>query len=62
MSFKYQSPANYQGKCLVVSGQRFEVKNGVIESDQDIYHIIKPLGFERVLNEPVAKKEVAAKT
>lgn len=60
MSFKYQAPVNYKPKTIVISGQAHQVKNGVVESKDDIYHFLAPLGFTRAVVVE-AKKEVAAK-
>ncbi|OUY07008.1 hypothetical protein [Acinetobacter populi] len=62
MSFKYQAPEGYKPTTIVVSGEQLPVKNGVIESGQDIYHILKPLGFERNVEIPDSKKVISAKS
>lgn len=45
MPFKYQAPEGYKPTKLVIAGQNLDIKNGVLESDNDIIHILKPLGF-----------------
>lgn len=61
MSFKYQAPVTYKSTVIVIAGQSHEVKNGVVESKEDIYPILAPLGFVRAVAETKAdtKKDVA---
>lgn len=61
MSFKYQAPPTYKSTVIVIAGQSYELKNGVVESKEDIYHILAPLGFARAVAETKAeaKKETA---
>ena len=47
MPFKYQAPEGYKPTKLVIAGQNLDINNGVLESEDDIIHILKPLGFER---------------
>ena len=61
MSFKYQAPENFKATSLEIAGTTYKVKDGVIESDTDIAHILAPYGFKRAVEtkaEP--KKETAA--
>lgn len=46
---------------IIIAGQSHEVKNGVVESKEDIYNILAPLGFVRAVAETKAdtKKDVA---
>lgn len=41
MPFKYQAPEGYKPTKLVIAGQNLDIKNGVLESDNDIIHILK---------------------
>lgn len=59
MSFKYQAPMGYKAKTLVISGQTYAVKNGVIDTQHDIYHLLAPLGFRRAVSSADVKKPVA---
>ena len=59
MLFKYQAPNTYKATVIVISGVSYAVKNGVVESDQDIYFALQPMGFTRY-EEP--KKAVAVST
>ncbi|AOA58272.1 hypothetical protein [Acinetobacter larvae] len=59
MSFKYQAPVHYKAKTLVIAGKAHQVTDGVIESVDDIYPLLVPLGFSRY-NGSVAKKPTAA--
>lgn len=61
MSFKYQAPVTYKSTMIIIAGQSHEVKNGVVESKEDIYNILAPLGFVRAVAETKAdtKKDVA---
>lgn len=61
MSFKYQATENFKATSLEIAGTTYKVKDGVIESDTDIAHILAPHGFKRAVEtkaEP--KKETAA--
>lgn len=60
MSFKYQAPSDYKSKSIVISGQCYSVKNGVVESKVDIYHILAPMHFIRIVDVKTdPKKETA---
>lgn len=61
MSFKYQAPEGYKPSKLVIAGQNLDIKNGVLESEDDIINMLKPLGFERYA-EVVEPKKSAAST
>ncbi|WOE31977.1 MULTISPECIES: hypothetical protein [unclassified Acinetobacter] len=54
MSFKYQAPEAYKSKKIITAGQTYEVKNGVVESEEDIYNILAPMGFIRIVVEAKA--------
>ncbi|HDV0601497.1 MULTISPECIES: hypothetical protein [Acinetobacter calcoaceticus/baumannii complex] len=56
MPFKYQAPEGYKPTKLVIAGQNLDIKNGVVESNDDIIHILKPLGFERHIEVIESKK------
>lgn len=60
MSFKYQAPDLYKSTCIVVSGQSYAVKNGLVEAKEDIYFALQPMGFTRYVDEP--KKAVTVAT
>ena len=60
MPFKYQAPEGYKPKSVVIAGQNLEVKNGVLESKDDIIHMLKPLGFERYVDVVEPKKTAAS--
>lgn len=62
MLFKYQAPTGYKATSVEIAGNTFKVEKGVIESDDDIAHILAPHGFKRVVDEAKAepKKETAA--
>lgn len=60
MRFKYQAPPGYKSTTLIVAGQTLEVKNGVVQSDDDIINLLKPLGFERYVDVVEPKKSTAA--
>ncbi len=60
MPFKYQAPEGYKPTKLVIAGQNLDIKNGVLESDNDIIHILKPLGFERYVEVVEPKKSAAS--
>ena len=57
MLFKYQAPSTYKSTVIVISGTSHAVKNGLVESDQDIYFALQPMGFTRHTDEH--KKAVA---
>ena len=61
MSYKYQAPATYKSTTIVIAGQPYAVKNGVVESKEDIHSILAPLGFSRVVATETKKETVAAK-
>lgn len=60
MPFKYQAPDSYKPTHIVISGQSYEVKDGIVSSDEDIYFAIHPMRFTRYVEEP--KKTVTAST
>ncbi|WP_159137724.1 hypothetical protein [Acinetobacter pittii] len=60
MRFKYQAPQGYKPTKIVNAGQNLEIKNGVLESDNDIIHILKPLGFERFVEVVEPKKSATS--
>lgn len=62
MSFKYQAPDHFKATSLEIAGNTYKVEKGVIESDNDIAHILAPHGFKRAVPETKAesKKETAA--
>ncbi|ENX22466.1 hypothetical protein F892_01708 [Acinetobacter vivianii] len=60
MRFKYQAPSGYKPTTLIVADQMLEVKNGVVQSDDDIINLLKPLGFERYVDVVETKKSTAA--
>ena len=59
MRFKYQAPTGYKASTLAIAGQDLEVKNGVVESQDDIIRLLKPLGFERFVEAVETKKSAA---
>lgn len=61
MSFKYQALVTYKSTAIIIARQSHEVKNGVVESNEDIYPILAPVGFLRAVAETKvdAKKDVA---
>ena len=61
MSFKYQAPATYKSTVIIIAGQSYDVKNGTVDSKDDIYHILAPMGFVRADSSEV-KKVVTAKS
>lgn len=61
MPFKYQAPLGYKPTNLVIAGHQHDVKDGVLTSEDDIIHILTPLGFER-FQEPIEIKKAATKT
>lgn len=62
MSFKYQAPDHFKATSLEIAGTTYKIEKGVIESDNDIAHILAPYGFKRAVPETKAesKKETAA--
>ncbi|MDC5298317.1 hypothetical protein OHW83_10695 [Acinetobacter baumannii] len=60
MTFKYQAPQGYKPTKIVIAGQNLDIKNGVLESEDDIIHILKPLGFERYVELLEPKKSTAS--
>ncbi|MCU4551600.1 hypothetical protein KTI87_03005 [Acinetobacter nosocomialis] len=56
MPFKYQAPEGYKPSKIVIAGQNLDIKNGVLESEDDIIHMLKPLGFERFVEVVEPKK------
>ncbi|MDF2418476.1 hypothetical protein GWP85_13325 [Acinetobacter beijerinckii] len=60
MRFKYQAPPGYKPTTLIVADQNLAVKNGVVESQDDIIQFLKPLGFERYVEAVETKKTTAA--
>lgn len=60
MLFKYQAPTSYKATVIVIAGQSYEVKNGVVEAKEDLYFALQPMGFTRYVEEP--KKAVAVTT
>ena len=61
MSFKYQAPDHFKATSLEIAGTTYRIEKGVIESDNDIAHILAPHGFKRAVPETKAepKKETA---
>ena len=59
MPFKYQAPKGYKPTKVVIAGQNLDINNGVLESDEDIIHMLKPLGFERFVEMLEPKKSTA---
>ncbi|MDM1765725.1 MULTISPECIES: hypothetical protein [unclassified Acinetobacter] len=61
MSFKYQAPLHFKSTSIQIAGQMYflDTRN-IIESDQDIYYILQPMGFTRYVEEP--KKVTAVAT
>ncbi|WP_111860613.1 hypothetical protein [Acinetobacter sp. CFCC 10889] len=60
MLFKYQAPDSYKSTCIVIAGQSYAVKNGVVEAKEDIYFALQPMGFIRYVEDP--KKVTAVAT
>lgn len=60
MRFKYQAPSGYKATTLTIADQDLAVKNGVVESQDDIIQLLKPLGFERYVEAVETKKTTAA--
>lgn len=60
MLFKYQAPDSYKSTCIVIAGQSYTVKNGVVEATEDIYFALQPMGFTRYVEE--VKKATTAVT
>lgn len=62
MLFKYQAPQGYKCTSIVIAGHQYEVKEGIVSSDDDIIHVLKPLGFERFIEQPETKKPTTKAT
>lgn len=62
MLFKYQAPAGYKATSIEIGGQTFEVSNGLITTDTDIIHMLKPLDFERFIEQSETKKPTTKAT
>ncbi|WP_198078809.1 hypothetical protein [Acinetobacter calcoaceticus] len=60
MPFKYQAPQGYKPTKVVIAGQNLDIKNGVLESEDDIMPILKPLGFERYVEVVEPKKSTTS--
>lgn len=60
MPFKYQAPQGYKPTKIVIAGQNLDIKNGVLESEDDIIHMLKPFGFERFVEVVEPKKSTAS--
>ncbi|VAX45454.1 Uncharacterised protein [Acinetobacter calcoaceticus] len=60
MPFKYQAPEGYKPSKIVIAGQNLDIKNGVLESEDDIINMLKPLGFERYIDVVEPKKSAAS--
>ena len=60
MPFKYQAPEGYKPTKVVIAGQNLDINNGVLESKDDIIHMLKPLGFERFVEVVEPKKTTAS--
>jgi len=60
MPFKYQAPEGYKPSKIVIAGQNLDIKNGVLESEDDIINMLKPLGFERYVEVAEQKKSTAS--
>ncbi|WP_144734792.1 hypothetical protein [Acinetobacter oleivorans] len=60
MLYKYQVPHGYKPTKIVIAGQNLDIKNGVLESEGDIIHMLKPLGFERFVEVVEPKKSTAS--
>lgn len=60
MSYKYQAPVTYKSTTIVIAGQPYAVKNGVVESKEDILNILAPLGFSRIVEVKAEPKKEAA--
>lgn len=60
MPYKYQAPQGYKPTKIVIAGQNLDIKNGVLESEDDIIHILKSLGFERFVEVVEPKKSTAS--
>ncbi|MGE8601164.1 MAG: hypothetical protein ACN6N2_17655 [Acinetobacter calcoaceticus] len=60
MPFKYQAPEGYKPKKIDIAGQSLDIKNGVLESENDIINMLKPLGFERYVEVVEPKKSAAS--
>ncbi|PTV44535.1 hypothetical protein DBL02_12680 [Acinetobacter oleivorans] len=60
MPYKYQAPQGYKPTKIVIAGQNLDIKNGVLESEDDIIYMLKPLGFERYVELVEPKKSTAS--
>ncbi|MDC5554821.1 Uncharacterised protein [Acinetobacter baumannii] len=60
MPFKYQAPQGYKPTKIVIAGQNLDIKNGALESEDDIIHMLKALGFERFVEVVEPKKSTAS--
>ena len=60
MLFKYQAPDSYKSTSIVIAGQSYVIKNGIVEAKEDIYFALQPMGFTRYVEE--AKKVTAVAT
>ena len=61
MSFKYQAPESFKAESVNISGINYEVKNGIVSSNEDVYFALQPLQFTRYIEEPKKSVAVAAK-
>ncbi|RZG48068.1 hypothetical protein [Acinetobacter wuhouensis] len=61
MSFKYQAPESFKAESVNISGVNYEVKNGIVSSNKDIYFALQPLQFSRYVEEPKKAVAVTAK-
>ncbi|OTG94994.1 hypothetical protein [Acinetobacter sp. ANC 3832] len=59
MLFKYQAPDSYKSTHIVISGQSYEVKDGIVSSNEDIYFALQPMQFTRYVDEPKKSTVVA---
>lgn len=60
MSFKYQAPPHYKSTAIISAGRKIPVMNGVVESQDDIFTLLAPLGFERVGVQPKSEPKGAS--
>ncbi|MFV5360751.1 hypothetical protein VXO68_06025 [Acinetobacter oleivorans] len=60
MPYKYQAPQGYKPTKVVIAGQNLDIKNGVLESEDDLINMLKPLGFERYVEVVEPKKSTAS--
>ncbi|AMW78646.1 hypothetical protein AMD27_06945 [Acinetobacter sp. TGL-Y2] len=58
--FKYLAPTSYKAESITISGVSYEVKSGIVSSNEDIYFALQPLQFSRYVEEP--KKAVTVTT